>query len=1369
MTISDDESQMAETAYLSQTAQEELDSLYSEIDGELSDTAAFSSPKPLSYLCEQLLGLSPVTRTKYKKCICPAVNSEVDSFLESRCIKEENTSPFRDEKPDFSDASEDSPFYNYNTIAFGKNGAVQNICLTCKRQFKDIETLLGHHWKKHPGTVCGSLEVEQGNGIEELHFTEPSCVGALAVTDIGLENTSELESFKCTFCGEEFKTMSKLHVHIISCSPIDPVYGAEKSDWQSRTALRKKLHRKYQGHFGNLDDSKGDTEYDRVSINSARSNKSGSQKRVFTGCRKWKSVILPDSPVKEPVETGPVVTEKPQQSVVAGYNPLKHVRRRELTEVVDLLTCEGCGLKCKTIILLERHVRHCTRKEKFRTMKPLACPIIDDAADKVKNMCFYCEKNFTYTKSLINHFQDFCPVKKAKLDKGEITEEHKQKEAAILDRIQKSEEEKVAQKEKEMETRTKRKITWAVGRKPKRKGNAWTIVKRKYMQSLTKDGTEIDGEAERNDETGEMGEVKNCGSADVAEESNPGVVDTVKDDRNENLVKNDDIVEKVTPRKVGRPRKHKVEMSQDRAKEDEETCGSENAGENEDTNILPIMNTSLNLTTRYKVNEVKPVEKNWKNDLKSGASSLFSQCTKPQLQEPSRYEGIQRRRSKAKQPDPNTIIEGKRKRERIGKVEEFLKNAFSRKRKRKSQEEKGESDLKTEEINSSQDYVESGELNIPNFEYFPKNGCQNTFHSESLSVNVSSTVNNTSSNSTGNPVSIASSNSTSVVPLKKPRGRPRKSLENVVPVSISETVCLINENSEHKPQSSQPNDVADGAVVNAVDTSGNADTNNLENRLEENCKSQTADDDDDEQVVPECEPSGLPETERKGDNDKEIVNKIDNCKSTELCRYDDAEGSDADSVDGDLYESGSKGNKNSIEDKTQDKQLSENLHFQIKACIKNNVICTTDINILPCPSYTTWKDMDSICYSTSSISDKSDVSKKLSDASVSNSETEGSQCGVKMNTVDPVDVNIEKILTKDVQQIASDVVEAETQNLGDETGKNESTKEMVKIKEATCSSQVILSGDNDGDDDDSDEKSDITASTVCYDSSREMSPLMVGELECDKRLTVNTEIVACKLMSHGEVDNECVDKGFVKNDNCKMGSGTKECNIAMDENSSGLSKKENKLSLQNEFEVDGQASTMTKVVDVNSGYMYSSGENESSDVDHERRNDSDDGVMINSIETNDFADESCSSGNSVVDWKTIDPVLSPGERVKMNRRSCKKEVDLSSPVWIKRTKQHPHIKSERKECDQQEMVQAEVVNIGETVNGGTCLGMNDTDGSSDTPGLDKVTCGKNDESKLKFGKGLKRKLPELKEVCKKSKIGRVDTYSCPVSKVRNRK
>lgn len=1369
MTISDDESRMAETAYLNQTAQEELDSLYNEIDGELCDTTAFSSPKSLSYLCEQLLGLSPVTRTKYKKCIYPAVNSKIDSFLESRCIKEESTSPFRDEKPDFSDASEDSPFYNYDTIAFGKNGAVQNICLTCKRQFKDIETLLGHHWKKHPGTVFGSLEVEQGNGIEELHFTEPSCVGALAMTDIGLENTSELESFKCTFCGEEFKTLSKLHVHIISCSPIDPVYGAEKSDWQSRTALRKKLHRKYQGLFGNLDDFKSDTEYDRVSINSTRSNKSGSQKRVFTGCRKWKSVILPDSPVKEPVETGPVVTEKPQQSVVAGYNPLKHVRRRELTEVVDLLTCEGCGLKCKTIILLERHVRHCTRKEKFRTMKPLACPIIDDAADKVKNMCFYCEKNFTYTKSLINHFQDFCPVKKAKLDKGEITEEHKQKEAAILDRIQKSEEEKVAQKEKEMVTRAKRKITWAVGRKPKRKGNAWTIVKRKYMQSLTKDGTENDGDPERSDETREMGEVKNSGSAEVAEESNSGVVGTMKDDGNESLAKKDDVVEKVTPRKVGRPRKHKVEMSQDRTKEDEETCGSENAGENEDTNTLSITNTSLNLTTRYKVNEVKPVEKNWKNDLKSGASSLFLQCTKPQLQEPSRYEGIQRRRSKAKQPDPNTIIEGKRKRERIGKVEEFLKNAFSRKRKRKSQEEKDESDPKTEELNSSQGSVESGELNIPNFEHFPKNDCQNTFHSESPSLNVSSTVNNTSSNCTGSPVSIASGNSTSVVPQKKPRGRPRKSLENVVPVSISETVHLMNKNSEHNPQSTQPNDLADGAVVNTVDTLRNADTNNLANKLEENCKSQTADDDDDEQVVPECEPSCLPETESKGDNGKEIVNKIDSCKSTELSRYDDAEGSDADSVDGDLYESGSKEN-NSIEDKTQDQQQSENLHFQIKACIKNNVICTTDINILPCPSYTAWKDMDSICYSTSSISDKTDVSKKLSDANVSNSKTEGSQCGVKMNAVDQVDVNVE-ILTSDVQQIASDVVETETetQNLGDETDKDESTKQMVKEKEATCSSQVILSGDNDADDDDSDEKSDITASTVCYDSSREMSPLMVGELESDKRLTVNTEIVACKLMSHDEVDNECVDKSFGKNDNYKMGSGAKECNIAVDENNLGLSKKENKLSHQNEFEIDGQASTMIKVVDVNSGYMYSSGENESSDVDHERRNDSDDCVVINGIETNDFADESCSSGSSVVDRKTIDPVLSPGERVKMNRRSCKKEVDLSSPVWIKRTKQHPHFKSERKECDQQEMGKAEDVSIVETVNCGTCLEMNDIDAGSDTPGLDKVRWGKNDESKLKFGKGLKRKLPELKEVCKKSKIDRVDTDACPISKVRNRK
>ncbi|KAL3842157.1 hypothetical protein ACJMK2_020200 [Sinanodonta woodiana] len=85
------------------------------------------------------------------------------------------------------------------------------------------------------------------------------------------------------------------------------------------------------------------------------------RKRIFTGCRKQRAIILPDSPVK--------LINKDHYDT--GYNPNNHIRRRESTELLDTHQCSGCGVKFMTILLLEKHVKICAKKEKFKDLHPL--------------------------------------------------------------------------------------------------------------------------------------------------------------------------------------------------------------------------------------------------------------------------------------------------------------------------------------------------------------------------------------------------------------------------------------------------------------------------------------------------------------------------------------------------------------------------------------------------------------------------------------------------------------------------------------------------------------------------------------------------------------------------------------------------------------------------------------------------------------------------------------------------------------------------------------------------------------------------------------------------------------------------------------
>lgn len=109
------------------------------------------------------------------------------------------------------------------------------------------------------------------------------------------------------------------------------------------------------------------------------------------------------------------------------YNPLNHIRRREMAEIVDTLSCRGCGDQFKTISMLERHIPVCSHKDRLREIHVGKSQLEEDedsdAYDPTKHMCIYCERLFTYMGMLRNHILDICPVRKDFVEQGELLDD----------------------------------------------------------------------------------------------------------------------------------------------------------------------------------------------------------------------------------------------------------------------------------------------------------------------------------------------------------------------------------------------------------------------------------------------------------------------------------------------------------------------------------------------------------------------------------------------------------------------------------------------------------------------------------------------------------------------------------------------------------------------------------------------------------------------------------------------------------------------------------------------------------------------------------------------------------------------------------
>lgn len=117
------------------------------------------------------------------------------------------------------------------------------------------------------------------------------------------------------------------------------------------------------------------------------------------------------------------------------YNFRNYIRRRELLEVFDKQQCKGCGVKFKIILLLERYVKKCDEKDKFKDIKMIKFNVNEEFYQKQRYVCFYCNKGFIYFKFLMNYFKVFCVVKKERELNGGLLEEDKFIEVIMMKRF----------------------------------------------------------------------------------------------------------------------------------------------------------------------------------------------------------------------------------------------------------------------------------------------------------------------------------------------------------------------------------------------------------------------------------------------------------------------------------------------------------------------------------------------------------------------------------------------------------------------------------------------------------------------------------------------------------------------------------------------------------------------------------------------------------------------------------------------------------------------------------------------------------------------------------------------------------------------
>ena len=437
------------------------------------------------------------------------------------------------------------PFKNFEDIKFGSLGEPVYVCSVCKRHYPDFDGLIRHQWKKHPSINCHFMEVEQGLEIEDLFYSEPCNRGILGVTGKALENVMNKSSYTCSKCKGSFKSPDRLRVHIVNCATPSPTPKKKKYYYKRKTPSKgdgtelespaksidlKELNSKLKmlseesPKEGKLEKIAGKNNVDIKErkgkvVESEKKWKDKNVEKSEKMSPKVKSAEKRDFPLKgvkvkerenkmkeKEVNSAKYVKslveekdgKRRKKSTDATYDPKNHVRRRELTEVLDKHQCKGCGVKFKSISLLERHIKKCDGKDKFKELKVMKSNVNEMFHMKNKHSCIHCSKEFIYPKTLMNHFRAFCVVKKEKMKRGTLTQKEIAAEADITSRLKQQEENRKLRDDVDLADPGAKRGGWPKGvkRKSKRKSHSWTYIKRRKTSNGNVVENVVDGGAQ---------------------------------------------------------------------------------------------------------------------------------------------------------------------------------------------------------------------------------------------------------------------------------------------------------------------------------------------------------------------------------------------------------------------------------------------------------------------------------------------------------------------------------------------------------------------------------------------------------------------------------------------------------------------------------------------------------------------------------------------------------------------------------------------------------------------------------------------------------------------------------------------------------
>lgn len=434
----------------------------------------------------------------------------------------------------------------------GKNGLVYSVCSMCHRYYGGVDFLLRHQLKKHPSIQCSHMDVELGHNLETLFFHQPSTNGILAQSVLVPPEHLTLDTYICTRCKTSFKQYSRLRSHILNCDPNTPTPSHVRKKKLKQRNRHRFMEKMFPGPSSAVPETRNQGKQwspskDQTSSPAVRQigpvlNKmqskmspgkypltSSSSKNSRTSTASANSSIS-STPTKMRSGHGREMSSSPSKISACSssslesmglsprgrkrrnyellYNPAAHVRRRETAECLEVHQCRGCGLRCKTLSLLERHARKCSGKEKLQSQRPVINRLLESGAKK--HSCHYCSKRFTYLKGVANHYRNnFCRMRLERIARGGLTAEDLKHEAdlqeSILRQVWNKTENRdhtdVIQGRAHLHddgtiTQTRRRGGWPKGvkRSNKRRRHGWTYIKRRKTEgsgsSESKDGAD---------------------------------------------------------------------------------------------------------------------------------------------------------------------------------------------------------------------------------------------------------------------------------------------------------------------------------------------------------------------------------------------------------------------------------------------------------------------------------------------------------------------------------------------------------------------------------------------------------------------------------------------------------------------------------------------------------------------------------------------------------------------------------------------------------------------------------------------------------------------------------------------------------------